>query len=204
MESKRNIVKLNDEEIVRLGMEKSGDSFISKKYPIIISKNKSGEGYVVNWSFIAPQSIKEITPPPPITTNSDLIRIIITLSPILISEFKPTQLMSEEEAGKEIYEYAKSLVEFDDKDIVFYPNFSKDGFMYVPGNYKSLTLLTNYERKLKIVFDDESEEIIYTNPQAIGYKFIKDIFKKTPSKVIIYSKDENTEEPYFGISAFTN
>ena len=204
MESKKNIVNLNDEEILKLGFTQNGENFIGKRFPIVLKKNQEGSGYLVEWSFTAPQSIKEATPPPPIQTNSELIRVIITLSPILISEFKP-KAISMEEKGKEIFDYAKSLVEFEDKDIILYPNFNQiNGFIYVPGNYKSFTLITGYERKMRVVFEDGSEETLYTNPQAISYKFLVELFKKSPAKVTVFSEDETSEEPYFGLSAFVN
>jgi hypothetical protein len=204
MESKKNIVDLNEEGILKLGFSKSGDNFIGKKFPIVLKENPDGDGYLVDWSFTAPKPIKEVTPPPPMKTNSDLVRVMITLAPILISGFTPKS-MSEEEKGKEIFEYSKSLVEFEDKDIILYPNFNQiNGFMYVPGNYKSFTIMTGYERKMGVVFEDGSEETLYTNPQAISYKFLKELFKKSPTKVTIFSDDEKSEEPYFGLSAFIN
>lgn len=186
------ISKLNSDLIKSLGFDFDGYYYIYPKCPILKLVATAEDAFLVEIEGAAVGQN-----PPPITTNTQLYQLLVTLFGWYLENSLKNRLtpLTEENQEEELNRYMTEYFAFDSK-----LKFKFTGQGLIPSDEYTYTVMSGIEVEFKVYFDFEMKEFesLSINPDCISYNYLKKRFDKSPKAVKVIQKD-GLEYPFFGM-----
>jgi hypothetical protein len=192
------VKKLNSDILSNWKFTYDGYYWVNPSYSFKLIKSDTDGTYMV---FIEGAPIG--TTPPPIGTNSDLLRLIEdNFADYLTHSLSDKNFISNQAQFEYIYTVVDEYFSFDKKlDIKLVP--SNQGFQLVPNNEYSYTILGGVEVGFKVKYiDKSSNEVtgeIYCNPDCICTEYLIKYFDCKEIKSVSSLNKDGSLDPFFGI-----
>lgn len=189
------IVPLNDEILTKFGFTYDGYYWVSPNVPFRLVLSNQENTYMVD----IPEADIEMTPPP-IKSNHQLLLLMTQMAGAYLQRsIEPlVDVMDPQQFIEEVQEIIKRYYNFQDDRLKMIASISPTGVEMKPANEYTLTVISGIQMQFNVIFDDDTEEVIYYNPGCISYPFIKTLFPdKTPKSLQVMTS--NGWQLFFGV-----